>query len=83
MRHNYSGKEITINPELKKAILELIAKNTDIDQDKMVDLIVSEKKLRLTKDSIKSGVEAYFSLRTAASKQQEDKVRPITDIEVY
>ena len=72
MRHNNSGRQITINSELKKVILELIAKNTDIDQDRMVDLIVTEKTLRLPKDSVKSGVEAYFSPRTIASKQQEN-----------
>ena len=83
MRHNNSGRQITINSELKKVILELIAKNTDIDQDRMVDLIVTEKTLRLPKDIVKSGVEAYFSPRTIASKQQEDKVRSMIDIDAY
>lgn len=41
MKHANSGKEITINSDLKRAILDLIAKNPDIDQDKMVDLIVT------------------------------------------
>ncbi len=83
MKHASSGKEITINSDLKRTILDIIAKNPDIDQDKMIDLIVTEKKLRMTKENIKSGVEAYFNSRTVASKQQEDKVRSMIDLEAY
>lgn len=83
MKHSNSSKEITINSDLKKAIYDISAKNLDIDQDKMIDMIVTEKKLRLTKENIKSGVEAYFNSRTVASKQQEEKARSMIDLDMY
>jgi hypothetical protein len=83
LKHANSNKELKINSDLRRAINDLTSRTPELDQEKMIDTIVSEKMVRMTKESIKTGVEAFFAARNNGKVEEPEKVRPIVDLEVY
>ena len=49
-------KRFHINPELRKEITAVFNNNPNLDADKVTDIIVSSKKLRLNAEVVKRGV---------------------------
>jgi SpoVK/Ycf46/Vps4 family AAA+-type ATPase len=55
-----SGKTIIINRELKQAIVEILAEEPKIEQDKLIEKIVAKKLRGLPESVIKVGVRGYL-----------------------
>lgn len=84
MKHANSNRELTINKDLRNIILDILTKTPEIDQERMVEAVLERKTLRMPKETIKVGVEAYYRTKNGSvGKEQstdKDKMKSLTEM---
>ena len=68
-----------INPELRKAIMILLAEDPLLDQDKLIEKIKAKKMVGLTEAVIRVGVKVFMASKNSTEvKAVPNEVQPIT-----